>query len=137
MASVNDITAHTHRDLELAGCTQNLDPARDAQICENAQKFHEPAVHSSGFSSLVTAAVTKTQQSVEIVAAPCHEHQQRCAEKYRILNLRAGRDQFTFLGYQKASFLAEIYSVVRPALCLIDLELPRVGSAVTVAGTTN
>lgn len=104
VASVNDITAHAHTQLELAGCTQNLDPARDAQICENAQKFHEPAVHSSGFSSLVTTAVTKTQQSVEIVAAPCHEHQQRCAEKYRILNLRVGRDQFTFLGYQKASF---------------------------------
>lgn len=45
---------HTEGWLELAGCTQGLDPTRDIQICENAQKFHEPAVHSSGFSSLLS-----------------------------------------------------------------------------------
>lgn len=40
-------------------------------------------------------------------------------------------------GLSRSIFLVGIYSVMRPALCLTDLELSRIGSAVSGAGITN
>lgn len=63
---------------------------------------------------------------------------QRCAEKCRILGLRVGRFiNSPFWVIKKHLFLAGIYPVMRPALCLTDLELSRTGSAVSGAGITN
>lgn len=99
VASVNDITAHTHR----AGIGWVHTKPGSCKGCTNMWKCPEiPWACSSQLWIFLPGYSCCHQNPAE--CAPCHGHQQGCAEKYRIFNLRAGRDQFTFLGYQKASF---------------------------------
>lgn len=122
-----------------AGCTQILAPTMDMQIWENAQKFHEPAVHSSGFSSLVTAAVTKTQNPAERGERGCPSSvtPAEVCRKIQNFEFKGWQVPIHLSGFSKNILFAGFYSVMRPALCLTDLELSRVGSAVSGAGITN